>query len=100
MIFHQRIEAPHIRLRRLALGVIRLPMLVDERERATTFGPGGHAHGDVGLSLRAAHFEKQLHVVGAHVFLRADQQRSEEQTSELQYLMRISYAVFCMKKKK
>src|SRR3546814_10144861 len=26
--------------------------------------------------------------------------RSEEQTSELQSLMRISYAVFCMKKKK
>src|SRR3546814_947115 len=25
--------------------------------------------------------------------------RSEEQTSELQYLMRISYAVFCLKKK-
>src|SRR3546814_9730914 len=26
--------------------------------------------------------------------------RSEEHTSELQYLMRISYAVFCVKKKK
>src|SRR3546814_9298291 len=26
--------------------------------------------------------------------------RSEEHTSELQYLMRISYAVFCLKKKK
>src|SRR3546814_5565562 len=30
----------------------------------------------------------------------ADQQRSEEHTSELQSLMRISYAVFCLKKKK
>src|SRR3546814_4522712 len=28
-----------------------------------------------------------------------EQQRSEEHTSELQSLMRISYAVFCMKKK-
>src|SRR3546814_7647169 len=28
------------------------------------------------------------------------QQRSEEHTSELQSLMRISYAVFCLKKKK
>src|SRR3546814_1341047 len=28
-----------------------------------------------------------------------DQQRSEEHTSELQSLMRISYAVFCLKKK-
>src|SRR3546814_2695196 len=30
----------------------------------------------------------------------ADQDRSEEHTSELQSLMRISYAVFCLKKKK
>src|SRR3546814_5838904 len=29
-----------------------------------------------------------------------NQQRSEEHTSELQSLMRISYAVFCLKKKK
>src|SRR3546814_1934161 len=31
---------------------------------------------------------------------RASQWRSEEHTSELQSLMRISYAVFCLKKKK
>src|SRR3546814_10613920 len=31
---------------------------------------------------------------------RAPDQRSEEHTSELQSLMRISYAVFCLKKKK
>src|SRR3546814_1368332 len=30
----------------------------------------------------------------------ADRSRSEEHTSELQSLMRISYAVFCLKKKK
>src|SRR3546814_7567605 len=30
----------------------------------------------------------------------ADDMRSEEHTSELQSLMRISYAVFCLKKKK
>src|SRR3546814_1007703 len=30
---------------------------------------------------------------------REDDQRSEEHTSELQSLMRISYAVFCLKKK-
>src|SRR3546814_8922569 len=33
-------------------------------------------------------------------FLREQPQRSEEHTSELQSLMRISYAVFCLKKKK
>src|SRR3546814_4472853 len=32
--------------------------------------------------------------------LRAGDHRSEEHTSELQSLMRISYAVFCLKKKK
>src|SRR3546814_8093182 len=33
-------------------------------------------------------------------FCRVDLDRSEEHTSELQSLMRISYAVFCLKKKK
>src|SRR3546814_4554821 len=32
--------------------------------------------------------------------VRRQDQRSEEHTSELQSLMRISYAVFCLKKKK
>src|SRR3546814_6791689 len=36
---------------------------------------------------------------GAFAFRRADALRSEEHTSELQSLMRISYAVFCLKKK-
>src|SRR3546814_4270716 len=31
---------------------------------------------------------------------RAEDERSEEHTSELQSLMRISYAVFCLKKKR
>src|SRR3546814_6196288 len=33
-------------------------------------------------------------------FVRSGAARSEEHTSELQSLMRISYAVFCLKKKK
>src|SRR3546814_3346052 len=37
---------------------------------------------------------------GHREFLLALQRRSEEHTSELQSLMRISYAVFCLKKKK
>src|SRR3546814_1363412 len=35
---------------------------------------------------------------GAAVFQSRGQRRSEEHTSELQSLMRISYAVFCLKK--
>src|SRR3546814_9553374 len=34
------------------------------------------------------------------IYSRNSQMRSEEHTSELQSLMRISYAVFCLKKKK
>src|SRR3546814_5568402 len=48
---------------------------------------------------RAAHFRGfaafELARRGAEAF-----ERSEEHTSELQSLMRISYAVFCLKKKK
>src|SRR3546814_9468307 len=46
---------------------------------------------------------RRRHVHGRpRVFFRAQRQvlRSEEHTSELQSLMRISYAVFCLKKKK
>src|SRR3546814_1943307 len=42
------------------------------------------------------------HVLGGHVEMNVDGElypRSEEHTSELQSLMRISYAVFCLKKK-
>src|SRR3546814_6403173 len=45
----------------------------------------------------ALHAER---VVRAQRALGADRERSEEHTSELQSLMRISYAVFCLKKKK
>src|SRR3546814_7125231 len=41
-------------------------------------------------------FEKILEAGGQHGLL---VERSEEHTSELQSLMRISYAVFCLKKK-
>src|SRR3546814_5524576 len=38
--------------------------------------------------------------LGQPASITAPQRRSEEHTSELQSLMRISYAVFCLKKKK
>src|SRR3546814_3840205 len=39
-------------------------------------------------------------ISGPHQPLPSGRRRSEEHTSELQSLMRISYAVFCLKKKK
>src|SRR3546814_3583680 len=47
------------------------------------------------LKALSERFLKQSHGENAR-----DPERSEEHTSELQSLMRISYAVFCLKKKK
>src|SRR3546814_6514490 len=44
--------------------------------------------------------ESFLLIPAAAVDTRVETRRSEEHTSELQSLMRISYAVFCLKKKK
>src|SRR3546814_5316085 len=43
---------------------------------------------------------KELTQINSFVLVNSDSNRSEEHTSELQSLMRISYAVFCLKKKK
>src|SRR3546814_8939493 len=40
-----------------------------------------------------------INVTAQHREITSDTRRSEEHTSELQSLMRISYAVFCLKKK-
>src|SRR3546814_4954298 len=44
-------------------------------------------------------FDRQVMAGYSRVLERLDDARSEEHTSELQSLMRISYAVFCLKKK-
>src|SRR3546814_5026932 len=54
-----------------------------------------HRHQRIGLDVledRRGALDQRLHLDGGP--------RSEEHTSELQSLMRISYAVFCLKKKK
>src|SRR3546814_5112535 len=47
----------------------------------------------------AVGLERAIFIGAAHA-LAERRQRSEEHTSELQSLMRISYAVFCLKKQK
>src|SRR3546814_2537993 len=73
---------------------------------------GGVASADVVLNIlarsRSAPVEPsiatpdhlQLHIEPIADAGRYDRLRSEEHTSELQSLMRLSYAVFCLKKKK
>src|SRR3546814_9800043 len=52
------------------------------------------------IGLRAAEARNALRLrIAVRVRLLRDLARSEEHTSELQSLMRISYAVFCLKKK-
>src|SRR3546814_5481889 len=65
-----------------------LPVQVD-----VTAGQGGPHGGATGQAAGALHVR-----AGGLEGLGGD--RSEEHTSELQSLMRISYAVFCLKKKK
>src|SRR3546814_2082751 len=65
-------------------------------ERPCGDGEYGHA--------QAHDWQRQAHIVPTSVRQRTHQPgndlRSEEHTSELQSLMRTSYAVFCLKKKK
>src|SRR3546814_7416550 len=55
---------------------------------------GGFENGDAGIRLMV-----RGTLIGCTAYSIHNQTRSEEHTSELQSLMRSSYAVFCMKKK-
>src|SRR3546814_6860344 len=56
--------------------------------------------GDCGIGIVAGEFEEGFGQARALHLEFGQCRRSEEHTSELQSLMRISYAVFCLKKKK
>src|SRR3546814_1740597 len=65
----------------------------DARVQGRRTRPAGGDHGDRGRRRRAQRLADDRRE-------RRAPRRSEEHTSELQSLMRISYAVFCLKKKK
>src|SRR3546814_8849178 len=58
----------------------------------------GDQHGRIDTAVRPR--RRAQHHLRAAGQARRDAERSEEHTSELQSLMRISYAVFCLKNKK
>src|SRR3546814_8886444 len=99
---HRRIVAPH---RRDGGVDDRLRLL--RRRRAVQIVPAGGQAGEIGpyVPLPQAGGAGGEHVRGrynAHTSspsFASARSRSEEHTSELQSLMRISYAVFCLKKK-
>src|SRR3546814_7840264 len=80
-------------------GALRLPPSNDEAEQALLGAilANNAAYEKVSDFLRAEHFADAVH---ARIFEACGKliERSEEHTSELQSLMRISYAVFCLKK--
>src|SRR3546814_943264 len=82
-----------------SITVMELPFSLDTK---MVIAPAG-ARGSIAATLRTA---RDRIVAFLMLFLsysyhcRAQSDRSEEHTSELQSLMRISYAVFCLKKKK
>src|SRR3546814_3091355 len=90
----KRAEDGGLDLRPAMLGRLNqhLQLLRVERDRSTIFK-------QIPVELPERHPERGREVARIH---RRPQggERSEEHTSELQSLMRISYAVFCLKKKK
>src|SRR3546814_4071125 len=74
-----------------AVGVARHARKISRRQRILAAAESGEARHPVG------HRRPFAPVSGR---LLRQHKRSEEHTSELQSLMRISYAVFCLKKKK
>src|SRR3546814_4486672 len=83
---------------------LRLVGVADLGQRLEHLGQEPEQEGRIELRARHqlvggedVHIAAALVVALDHV---GDVERSEEHTSELQSLMRISYAVFCLKKKK
>src|SRR3546814_2682342 len=89
---------PYTTLFRSAVQLLRHPCLGHDRDVAAGHHrqPAAQAYDPAG---RQAH--RRAAEAGPRRLWRRDQdhRRSEEHTSELQSLMRISYAVFCLKKK-
>src|SRR3546814_3130454 len=78
--------------------LFRSPQIVDGHRRAAPQVADPGQPRQIGVGRRWRHLRRHLAAVEERQ--RDRPVRSEEHTSELQSLMRISYAVFCLKKKK
>src|SRR3546814_9705694 len=91
----RQIVAANIRRHRKARGLSQQNFAFDIEMDRTYFG--GIERGERNVSIDNIERIAKGLGINAHLLL---MDRSEEHTSELQSLMRISYAVFCLKKKK
>src|SRR3546814_5731149 len=89
--------------RKAPLGIIRCGHGVEDRTSDPLHDKRADGHRILGfddhLAVDARVLENAIDAVTHAVLERERNERSEEHTSELQSLMRISYAVFCLKKK-
>src|SRR3546814_1743119 len=85
-------------VRHLVLGAAQRADALHHRGQVGIFLQHGGVLGRARLGV-ARHELLQLVVAAQHAIEALVEVRSEEHTSELQSLMRISYAVFCLKKK-
>src|SRR3546814_10154221 len=79
---------------------LRIVFSSQPTEPATRVGPCSAQRSTSGLLKSSRASYSVSGTIGGRTLLRLVMQRSEEHTSELQSLIRISYAVFCLKKKK
>src|SRR3546814_5196805 len=80
-----------------------MPTIVDGRGRRVSLSRAGEiaiidSEGRERATFRIP-YGATLQFESGHIVSKGERMRSEEHTSELQSLMRISYAVFCLKKK-
>src|SRR3546814_8619843 len=95
--FHQRRANPH---RHAAKALAPRRLGVEDAPRRAHAQQAANAHfggRDIDADLAKMRAEARLRELLVEI---TEFDRSEEHTSELQSLMRISYAVFCLKKKK
>src|SRR3546814_10754905 len=94
---HAAVAAHHQHIGEIALGAAEHMLVAIDAVVAGIAGADRHR---VIIVEHRLHRGGGLEIDDADVAFAAGDPRSEEHTSELQSLMRISYAVFCLKKKK
>src|SRR3546814_4795353 len=98
-LFRSRESCSLDKHRRPTAGAARVNRLHSATSHAECH-PGATSSHDQGFSLVEGGTPRRLDFSHLSRSSRSAAMRSEEHTSELQSLMRISYAVFCLKKKK